>query len=71
MRLSLANLLVGQLDRYALRPMGGQRFLRYLNEIRDLGLSQLQEDQDAFLAAPVADVSAEIENTEPSPQAKE
>jgi hypothetical protein len=43
MRKSLAYLLNGQMDRYMLRPMFGERFARYLSQINDLGLEELQE----------------------------
>lgn len=60
MRLSLAHLLDGQLGRYRLQPMYGPRFVRFLDEIRDLGLEELQERQDAMEAAAQVDVQQDI-----------
>lgn len=43
MRLSLAHLIYQHQDRYMLRPMYGERFIKFLNDIRNIGIEQLQE----------------------------
>jgi hypothetical protein len=53
MRRSLAYLLKGQMDRYMLRPMYGDRFARYLSQIHDLGLEELQERAEGPEPTPV------------------
>jgi hypothetical protein len=62
MRLSLVHLLNGQLERYMLRPMYGERFARYLNDIRGLGLEELQEREALSKAPPIADLSTDTMN---------
>jgi hypothetical protein len=65
MRLSLAYLINGQLDKYKFQPMHGERFLKYLDDIRDLGLEELQERKDAIQASASFDATADIERAEP------
>ena len=47
MRKSLGYLLDGQAHRYMLRPMYGEKFIKFLGNIRDLGVEQLQELKEA------------------------
>jgi hypothetical protein len=66
MRLSLAHLINGHLDRYRFHPMYGERFLRFLDEIRDLGLEELQDRNDVLRASVLpVDVKTSIEQAEP------
>jgi hypothetical protein len=63
MRLSLVHLLNGQLDRYSFQPMYGERFMKFLTDINNLGLEELQERRDALAAASDLDVKEIVERT--------
>ena len=71
MRLSLAHLLIDKLPDYRLSFMTGPRFVSFLNQIRDLGLDQLQEMLATdFIAAPTG-INQAIETAKPDNQGDE
>lgn len=61
MRRSLEALLRPRLGDYKVAHLGGERFIRFLRQIRDLGVQQLQEeDAAAELGRPVSDLVADL-----------
>lgn len=65
MRLSLVNLLIHRLDSYSFQHLSGDPFLRFFNQIHDLGVEQLQEDRAAVSSVSSMDVSEAVQSSEP------
>jgi hypothetical protein len=68
MRLSLANLLIGQLDRHTFIPIGGEPMLRFYRAINEIGVQQMQEDRAALASAPAVDVSDSVASAQIEPR---
>jgi hypothetical protein len=65
MRLSFVNLLVGRLDDHMFQFLAGDSLIRFFNQIRDLGVEQLQEDRAALSSVPSVDVHEAVESSAP------
>ena len=57
MRMSLVALLNDQVHKYSFHPMYGERYRRFLDQIRDLGIEEITQAQ----APPGIDVSSDVE----------
>lgn len=64
MRLSLVALLRERLDRYRFIHLGGDKFLAFLNQVRDFGIEQLQEDAAVAESVSSSELGAAVETSE-------
>ncbi len=59
--MSFVHLMNGQFHKHKLLHLSGEKFSKFLSEVRDLGMQQFQEDSAALASVQPMDVSGQLQ----------